>query len=378
MAALRTFDSSILAFIILFIIFIHSYNRGERLIAQYKIFQALVLLTMALVVIDILGWAFNGLPGPVFSRLNIGSNLLLYMSAPTVPSAWVLYTYYLVNSDEKIIRKVKAALAVLLAANACLAGISLSNGGYFSVDAANLYHRGPLFPIHVGYCEFLLGYSFIFILRHRKHFQRKQFYSITLFFIAPLAGTIIQALNYGVSYNWIGVMISLLIIYFNLQSRNLNTDYLTGVNNRLHFQVYIQEKIRNSSEKRTFGAVMIDIDHFKEINDRFGHGTGDDALKDAVKILKGSLRRDDFIARLGGDEFLVVIDVQTQKELDDAIKRVKEKTETFNAQSSRPYQIEFSLGHAIYNVEAKMNSDDFIDHLDRLMYEDKRRKLRTT
>jgi diguanylate cyclase (GGDEF)-like protein len=150
------------------------------------------------------------------------------------------------------------------------------------------------------------------------------------------------------------------------------------VNNRLHFQVYIKEKIHNSSEKKTFGAVLIDIDNFKKINDNFGHGTGDEALKDAVQILKSSLRRDDFIARFGGDEFLVVIDVQTLKMLEDTIARIKDKIEIFNAQGTRPYKLGFSLGYDIYNVQTKMNSDDFIDHLDRLMYEDKHRKLRNT
>jgi diguanylate cyclase (GGDEF)-like protein len=217
--------------------------------------------------------------------------------------------------------------------------------------------------------------SLIFVVTKRVFFQKKQFWSIIIFFIAPFAGTTIQVFDYGVSYNWTGVMISLLIIYFSFQSRNLNTDYLTGVNNRMHFQGYIKAKIRGTSEKRTFGAIMIDIDNFKKINDSFGHATGDEALKDAVGILKDSLRRDDFIARFGGDEFLIIIDVQTQKMLEDAIKRIRDKTELFNAQSRKPYRLSFSFGSDIYNVETKTKPDDFISHLDRLMYEDKNRKM---
>lgn len=114
----------------------------------------------------------------------------------------------------------------------------------------------------------------------------------------------IQSLNYGVSYNWIGVTLSLLIIYFYLQSRNLNTDFLTGVINRMHFQDYLREKIKNVSEKKLFGVIMIDIDHFKKINDDFGHVIGDEALQETIQIFRNALRRVDFSHALVGTNSL--------------------------------------------------------------------------
>ena len=71
---------------------------------------------------------------------------------------------------------------------------------------------------------------------------------------------------------------------------------------------------------------MIDIDHFKKINDDFGHTVGDKALKDAVQIFRNALRRDDFIARFGGDEFLILIDVPTFAVLESACDRLMERT----------------------------------------------------
>lgn len=375
MVTFKTLDSSIISFIVLFIIFIHSYSRRERLFAQYKLFNTLVILTMALIVIDILGWAFNGLPGSLNYFLNVAFNLILYITGPMVPCVWLLYTHYVVINEEIRIKNIKIGLLVALAVNACIASLSLFTGWYFYVDSSNIYHRGPWFLAYMAFCEFLLLYSLIFVIRKRNQFQKRQFYSVMLFFVAPLIGSIIQALNYGVSYVSTGIMLSLLIIYFNLQSRNLNTDYLTGVNNRLRFQIYIKEKIRNSSEKRPFGAILMDIDNFKNINDTFGHGTGDAALRDAVQILKNSLRRDDFIARFGGDEFLVVLDIPTLKTLEETVARIRKGVETFNAQGERPYRLDFSLGYDIYRVPSKMSSDEYIDHLDRLMYEDKRKKL---
>ena len=375
MTTLKTFDSSVVSFIILLIILIHSYSRREKLFAQYKLFSTLVILTMTMIVVDLLGWVFNGLPGSLNLFLNTFFNLMLYIGAPAVPAAWVLYVYYLVNSGEKKIRRIRAVLYVLIAANAIMSVASLRTGWFFYVDAANIYHRGSLFLIHLGYCEILLLYSFFFIMSMRKELPKRQVSTITIFFIAPFIGMLLQALVYGVSYNWVGVTLSLLITYFNLQSRNLNTDFLTGVNNRLYFQDYIREKIRGSTEKKTFGAIMADIDHFKSINDTYGHAIGDEALKDAVGILKSALRRDDFIARFGGDEFLMIIDAQSREDLEEAVSRIREKTEEFNNRNMKPYRLSFSLGYDVYPAGTKTNSDTYIDRLDQKMYEDKRGKF---
>jgi len=343
----------------------------ERIFVQYKLFIALIILNIALIVMDILGWAFNGLPGPFHYFCNKGFNSLLYIVAPVAPSFWVLYTYHLVLSDERKIKRLRNVLAAALALNAVISVASLYTGWYFHVDAENLYHRGPLFLLYVGYCGLLLFYAFLFILVNRKQFQKKQFYAMILFFAPQVVGIALQLFHYGGSYNWSGMMVSLLIIYLNFQTSNLNTDYLTVANSRLHLQQYIKAKIRGSSGRRTFGAIMIDIDNFKHINDNFGHTTGDEALKDAVRILKDSLRRDDFIARFGGDEFIIVLDVQTQKMLEDMIQRIQRRIASFNSQSAKPYRLSFSLGYDIYDTEARMKADEYIAPLDRLMYEDK-------
>lgn len=371
MVTLKTLDSSIVSFIILGIILIHSYNRLERIFTQYKLFIAMVILNMAMIVIDILGWAFNGLPGPSNYLFNAGANTVLYITAPLLPSVWVLYTNSLAHNDPEKLRRLKSALMILLSANALMALVSLHTGWYFYVDSTNIYHRGPLFAVHVCFNILLMLHSFIFVVSNRKHFEAKQFNSVMLFFVAPLTGMALQVLNYGVSYNWTGTAISLLIIYFNLQSRNLSTDYLTGVNNRLHFHVFLKEKIRSSAEDRTFGAIMIDVDRFKSINDHFGHATGDQALKDTVQILRNALRKDDFIARFGGDEFLVLVDAQSPATLQNTIGRIRESIESFNGQGTRPYKLSFSFGYALYDVRQRMKPDEFLDHLDRLMYEDK-------
>lgn len=84
------------------------------------------------------------------------------------------------------------------------------------------------------------------------------------------------------------------------------TDSLTGVCNRRAFTLHAQQMItdrRNDS----VSLLMLDIDHFKSINDTYGHDVGDEALKDLCKLLQSSLRRDEVLGRLGGEEFGILL-----------------------------------------------------------------------
>lgn len=374
MIQLKTLDVSIISFIILSIILIHSYNRLERIFVQYRLFLTLVVLNMFLIFVDLASWGFNGnqgLPGYIG---NVFFNTLLYICVPIIPAVWIIYIYYVVYQDLSFVKRLRIILVSALSVHAVIAVASVWTGWFFYVDSSNIYHRGPLFWLHLAYSLILMGYALIFLLLNRKHFERRYFYSMLGFFVAPVTGSLIQAFNYGVSYNWAGMSLALLIIYMNLQSKNLNTDFLTGVNNRLHLQKYLKMKIRNSTDRSTFGAIMLDIDKFKQINDKFGHGVGDEALKDSVRILRESLRRSDFIARFGGDEFLAIIDVSDYKLLEDAVERISLAVKRFNEEQNKPYKIGFSMGYDIYSTMEKMNEDEYLDHLDKLMYQAKNNK----
>jgi diguanylate cyclase (GGDEF)-like protein len=85
------------------------------------------------------------------------------------------------------------------------------------------------------------------------------------------------------------------------------TDYLTGVLNRRALTRALQ-KIRSSvsSEKESFCTILLDLDHFKQINDAHGHAVGDHALRHAVERVRHGIRENDLLGRWGGEEFLVV------------------------------------------------------------------------
>lgn len=86
------------------------------------------------------------------------------------------------------------------------------------------------------------------------------------------------------------------------------TDTLTQIANRLHFNLIFEHAFRNAQrEGSPLSLIFFDIDHFKQVNDIFGHLVGDDVLRHLAHLVKNSLRKSDVIARWGGEEFIVLL-----------------------------------------------------------------------
>ena len=126
MTYLATLDSSIISFIILLLIYIDAYDRSEKLFLPYQLFMLLLLTNMSMIVIDILGWIFNTLPGQSYFLLNQYSNLALYVFEPLPAMLWVLYTNYQVYKNEIKINSMAKKLLFLLFVNALFSILSIN------------------------------------------------------------------------------------------------------------------------------------------------------------------------------------------------------------------------------------------------------------
>jgi len=369
---LKTLDANTVSLIILVFIFLNIRSSSENISMQYKLFKAMILANIGMIIIDAFAWKFNGLKGSMNLTFNTGFNFLLYVLEPIPPSLSVLYTSYHVFSSDVKVREKQKVLMVFFLLNLMICIISLFTGSFFYVDQNNIYHRGPYFALHVAYCYGLLIYSLMYLIKHKQYIEKRKYISMIAYFIPMAIGTTIQVLFYGYSLNWVGMMLSLLIIYFNIQNRGINTDYLTGIYNRRQLDEYIRERIRNSTENKSFSAILLDLNEFKSINDRFGHKIGDEALKDSVEIIRRSLNTDDFIARFGGDEFVIITDIYNGQTLDKVVNRIRKNVENFNVSNLKPYNLNFSIGYDIYSCNSKMEADEFFKHIDMLMYENKK------
>lgn len=106
------------------------------------------------------------------------------------------------------------------------------------------------------------------------------------------------------------------------------TDSLTGISNRRYYMERFQEELKRSGKfNYIFSCLMIDIDHFKNYNDRYGHMVGDAVLIEAAKRIKENIRQIDFMSRYGGEEFSVILS-ETDKDLaKTAAERIRKAIE---------------------------------------------------
>jgi diguanylate cyclase (GGDEF)-like protein len=148
-----------------------------------------------------------------------------------------------------------------------------------------------------------------------------------------------------------------------------DTDYLTGLMNRRAFLTVADDTAEFCRRyKRSMATLMIDIDHFKKINDAHGHAAGDDAIKRIAEIINQSIRTTDKAARFGGEEFVVLlreIDQETAVLLAERIRSSIEQTTIKHGETS--IRATVSIGVAI-NAEGDRDVQDMIERADQGLY----------
>lgn len=153
-------------------------------------------------------------------------------------------------------------------------------------------------------------------------------------------------------------------------------DGLTNIPNRRRFdEIYAHEWNRSLRNKAPISLLFIDIDHFKNYNDAYGHLAGDDCLKAVARVLQSSLGRTaDFLARFGGEEFIILLPETDQngcRHLAEAIRRAVEKLGIEHKASPVAGHITVSIGAVTCSDITRCDSSTFLDHADRLLYQAK-------
>lgn len=339
--------------------------------AQTGVFFYMVLTSCVLLLLDMASWLVDRRPGSLARALNYAVNLV-YMSAnPLLGLLWGLYVDYEIYRDRRKTHKIMLPFLVIAAAILCIELSSPLTQWGFYVDAQNAYHRGLLsFWVVVGYYAYFL-YTLIAVIRHRKVLPKKTFTPMLVAVFPLILGGVFQGLFYGLPLIWPCYTISILIILFNIQNNQLYTDHLTGLYNRKHLEHYLGGWLKNRKGRGVLAGVMLDLNDFKKINDRWGHETGDRALVEAASILKATFRRKDLICRYGGDEFIVILQVRDRQDMLLAVKRLKQTEMQAKLDRNLPYNIRFSIGYDIFTSD--MDIPQFIERIDNLMYSDKRR-----
>jgi diguanylate cyclase (GGDEF)-like protein len=150
------------------------------------------------------------------------------------------------------------------------------------------------------------------------------------------------------------------------------TDGLTGMQNRRYFDDALREYLQEFRRiDRPVGLMILDLDHFKQVNDTHGHDVGDEVLRAVASCLRGMTRYHDVVARLGGEEFAVVTPNMEVELLARFAERIRKAIANMSIMSGNVrLKVTASVGLAVW--DHKESAEDFYRRADRQLYEAKK------
>ncbi|MCS6997998.1 MAG: GGDEF domain-containing protein [Aquificaceae bacterium] len=154
-----------------------------------------------------------------------------------------------------------------------------------------------------------------------------------------------------------------------------NIDHLTNVFNRRSFERALKEAFEEYKKRGSiFSLLLIDLDHFKNINDLYGHSVGDLVLRRVAYVLRQHLRAKDILARWGGDEFTVIMPGTEREQATRVGERLKQAVEKLEiVVEGKVLKVSISYG-VVQTEDRHASAEEMVKEADKLMYEYKRRK----
>ena len=343
---------------------------------NHRIFNFLLCTTILLCASDMIAGIFRGQDWWGARIVLQASNLVFYESLTIISYLWMIYAFVelkiITHFDKKVI-----LWAIPMLLFSIMAVLNPFTGVLFIINKDNLYVRNAGIYLHWLITWFYVGVTTVQIMRklisEKNKQKRKGMIPLLCFAIAPTISGMIQMFFYGVTSTQVGVTISLVIIFLEEQSSQILTDSLSGLNNRHSFNRYLENFVQHyAGTKLSF--LMIDLNKFKQINDKFGHLMGDRALEDAAQVLKQIAEKAPchlFLCRYGGDEFLIATYACEADKLAILKSEIQKELEKVNQTARNPYFLKASIGIAsgeCWNVE---DAESLLRAADQEMYNEK-------
>lgn len=262
-----------------------------------------------------------------------------------------------------------AAFSTLMIASSAWTGL------VFYLDENGSFIHGPMYlPMMASVSLYLLiiaAVSFVNFFRGKTSFLRKA--NATMFFSVLIIIAFVVADGFLAKASILPAAIFSVIagIFITMQVANINSDALTGMNNRRKAEEYLSDRIRNVSEKKPIFLYMGDLNNFKKINDTYGHAVGDEALILCSQAIKRTIDRyGGFAARYGGDEFLIAW--QPDKDMDPDPDAFTRDVNAFlqELSSDKPYKLVLTTGY-VCCTNPKEPLISYIRQADSMLYQRK-------
>lgn len=306
--------------------------------------------------------------------LDHGSLILLVF----LSYLWYLYVCDVLNHGigQRGLPVLKAALP-LLALLVLFFG-NISNGLLFYLDEKNVYHRGPIFFLYVLVVVGYLAVASVSAMRQSRREEqaerRRECRMLAWFAVPPVFGCVVQLCWEEIEFVLPATAVSLLLVYLDVQQGQVTRDVLTGLNNRGRLKQYLTELGGQDWIEKPCHLLLLDVDHFKKINDKFGHAVGDQVLKLTADQIKRTFgHTNSFLARYGGDEFLIILKGKSDDEVAAYIEALREGMAKLEWADGAGWRIGVSIGCARGDETEHHSIRELMQLADQRMYEEKNR-----
>lgn len=341
-------------------------------------FKQFVTVVAVCLFADMTSYIFDNNPSLIAKILNHVSMFISVLTTAFAGYWWNHFLNILFHIKRKSYEEIVYALPMLILC--ALLIVNVFTGIIYTIDDNGVYHRGELY-----FLSFILQYvSFAYAMiraiimqedmRTKRREQMRR--GVVLFGVLVLLFGFSQAFAGGyIALHCFGLTFGVFNIFVRFQDDQITHDRLTGLNNRYALDTYMVSRMQyyergNQGNDRLY-LLMMDINNFKSINDKYGHPEGDRVLCEVADALREISELDNtklFMARYGGDEFAAVLEAKGDIPVKKIIIKIKESI----AAKSEALELSFSMGvgYAEY-VGREMDMSTWIAEADRALYVDK-------
>lgn len=306
-------------------------NVGTQL--QMRHFRGMAMFFIIYLLSDIF-WALGqGGLIPFNNTLNKATNAVGLVAVTLLTLGWCIFVIYRIDQNKsnnmKLLKCMHYAVAAL---DSMIVITSVFTGYYFYIDENGIFQFADGYIFHIVFTFIqLFGsgiYSFAQSFSNKQVKIRKEYRLPLLFIIIPSATAILEGVLPLCPIVSLGIFLPIHFAFLEIQNSEIYSDALTGLNNRRRMEIFLQDMIHNASDEKPFRIYMIDVNDFKQVNDKFGHIVGDRTLQLVADALHNvSDRLHGFCARYGGDEFVLIIngEAQVQEEIQNEVTTMRER-----------------------------------------------------
>ncbi len=298
-------------------------------------------------------------------------------------TAWFWFIYCeIIQGDTKIVKRDKFLISAIPFFTAIIILITGIFTDYlFKIDESGFLEYGFLYVILLcvpfGYLLTSSLKAFYRAFTSNRYYDHSLYIAMVVFPITPMVCGVLQAFLLTVPIMCYGATAAVLLQYLTATENRISKDPLTNINNRQEMNRYLTQKMKSRTQKMDLYLLILDVDHFKGINDKYGHVEGDKALVTVAKALEISCadaKNRAFLSRFGGDEFIVIMEAENEQQVINTAEVIRENITKLNEESGAAFKLAACVGYARYDFDNPVTIPQLIAQADVKLYEMKKNR----